>query len=63
VTDLQRGVVGRLTAEQAASGLIEDTGVWVHLRGPPATMTAPAKGFQQLGIPTGRIRWEQFTVR
>jgi hypothetical protein len=29
----------------------------------PAMMTALATGFEQMGIPAGRIRWEQFNVR
>jgi ferredoxin-NADP reductase len=58
-----RATTGDLTAEQAANGLRRDGEVWVYTCGPPAMMTALATGFEQMGIPAGRIRWEQFNVR
>jgi predicted ferric reductase len=54
---------GYLTAEQAANGMTSEADVWVYMCGPPAMMTALSKGFQQLGIPASRIRWEQFNLR
>ena len=54
---------GFLTAEKATSGMPGNADVWVYMCGPPAMMTALAKGFQQLGIPASQIRWEQFNVR
>jgi predicted ferric reductase len=54
---------GYLTAAQAASNMPSDAEVWVYMCGPPAMMTALAKGFEQVGIPASRIRWEQFNVR
>jgi predicted ferric reductase len=54
---------GFLTAAQAASDMPSDAEVWVYMCGPPAMMTALAKGFEQVGIPASRIRWEQFNVR
>jgi predicted ferric reductase len=35
----------------------------VYMCGPPAMTTALASGFQHLGIPRNRIRWEQFNIR
>jgi predicted ferric reductase len=54
---------GYLTAEQAAFDSTSEADVWVYMCGPPAMMTALAKGFRKLGIPAGQIRWEQFNVR
>ena len=54
---------GFLTAEQAASDMPGDAEIWVYMCGPPAMMTALAKGFEQAGIAASRIRWEQFNVR
>ena len=54
---------GYLTAEQAASGISGEADVSVYMCGPPAMMTALSKGFRKLGIPAGRIHWEQFNVR
>ena len=54
---------GFLTAEQAAHGLHNLADVSVFMCGPPAMMTSLAKGFQHLGVPASRIRWEQFNVR
>jgi hypothetical protein len=52
-----------LTAELAANGQRRDGEVWVLYVRAPAMMTALATGFEQMGIPAGRIRWEQFSVR
>jgi predicted ferric reductase len=54
---------GYLTAAQAANGITSEADVSVYMCGPPAMMTGLSKGFRQLGIPAGRIRWEQFNVR
>jgi len=54
---------GFLTAEKAVSGMPSNADLWVYMCGPPAMMTALAKGFQQLGIPASHIRWEHFNVR
>jgi len=60
---IDSGRQGFLTAEQAADAMPGPQDLWVYMCGPPAMMTALAKGFRQLGIPAGRIRWEQFNVR
>jgi ferredoxin-NADP reductase len=36
---------------------------WVYMCGPPPMMQAFSAGFRKLGVPAGRIRWEQFDVR
>ena len=36
---------------------------WIYMCGPPPMMRALDKGFRRLGVPAGRIRWEQFEVR
>ena len=46
-----------------AVGVPDTQDLWVHMCGPPAMMSALANGFQQLGIPADRIRWEQFNTR
>ena len=54
---------GFLTAETAASDMPGVTDVWVYMCGPPAMMAALSKGFEHLGIPSSRIRWENFSIR
>ena len=54
---------GLLTAERAARGHPPDSDLWVYMCGPPAMMTALARGFRALGIPASRVRWEQFDIR
>ena len=54
---------GFLTAEKAANGRPRGADVWVYMCGPPPMMRALAKGFRGLGIPTSRVRWEQFDIR
>ena len=41
----------------------EAPGPWVYMCGPPQMMKAFSAGFRRLGVPSGRIRWEQFGVR
>jgi ferredoxin-NADP reductase len=52
-----------LTAEAMLGSKGRDSGVWVYMCGPPPMTAALAKGFLRLGVPSGRIRWEQFDVR
>jgi predicted ferric reductase len=59
VTDEQ----GFLTAERALGANGDAAGVWVYLCGPPAMTAALSKGFRHLGVPAGRIRWEDFDIR
>jgi len=61
ITDSSRD--GFLTAEKAASVMPSNAELWIYICGPPTMMTGLAKGFQQLGIPASRIRYEQFNVR
>lgn len=53
---------GHLTAEKALAGAPK-THPWIYMCGPPPMMTALAKGFRSRGVPTTRIRWEQFGAR
>jgi predicted ferric reductase len=54
---------GRLSADdvlpEGAAGMQR----WIFMCGPPPMMRALDKGFRRLGVPAGRIRWEQFEVR
>ena len=52
-----------LTAEGMLGSKGRDLSVWVYMCGPPPMTAALAKGFRRLGVPSGRIRWEQFDVR
>jgi predicted ferric reductase len=61
VVDTERD--GLLTAEKVANAHPRGTDVWVYMCGPPSMMTALATGFRVLGIPTSRVRWEQFDIR
>ena len=61
VVDTERD--GFLTAEKAANGRPRGADVWVYMCGPPPMMRALAKGFRGLGVPAGRVRWEQFDIR
>jgi predicted ferric reductase len=54
---------GLLTAEATVSGDGAADGLWVYMCGPPAMTAALSKGFGRLGVPAGRIRWEDFDVR
>lgn len=54
---------GYLTAETALAGLPEGAEPWIYMCGPSAMTAALADGFHRHGVPTGRIRWEQFDVR
>jgi predicted ferric reductase len=54
---------GYLTAEAAAHGVPVSADLSVYMCGPPGMMTALAQGFEHLGIPRSRIRWERFNIR
>jgi len=54
---------GYLTAEKALADLPAGADPWVYMCGPPAMTSALADGFHQRGIPSNRIRWEQFNIR
>jgi predicted ferric reductase len=62
-TLVETGRESLLTAEKAANGHPGGTDVWVYMCGPPPMMRALANGFLALGIPAGRVRWEQFDIR
>ncbi|HEY5184610.1 MAG TPA: hypothetical protein VIM19_06825 [Actinomycetes bacterium] len=55
--------VGFLTADTVTSEMVNPDERWVYMCGPPAMMKAMASGFENVGIPRGRIRWEQFNIR
>ena len=61
VVDAERD--GFLTADKAANGRPRGADVWVYMCGPPPMMRALAEGFRGLGVPAGRVRWEQFDIR
>jgi predicted ferric reductase len=54
---------GYLTAEEAAGGVPISADLSVYICGPPGMMTGLAQGFEHLGIPRSRIRWERFNIR
>ena len=54
---------GQLTPEKALGDKSPGSETWVYMCGPPGMMQAFSKGFHKLGIPTSRIRWEQFNIR
>jgi predicted ferric reductase len=54
---------GFLTAEKAAAGRDNLDGVWIYLCGPPPMTAALVTGFRKLGVPSSRLRWEQFSAR
>jgi len=54
---------GLLTAAETLNGRPRGADVWIYMCGPPPMMKAFEHGFRDLGIPPGRIRWEQFDVR
>jgi predicted ferric reductase len=54
---------GLLTAAETLNGRPRGAEVWIYMCGPPPMMKAFELGFRDLGIPPGRIRWEQFDVR
>ena len=54
---------GFLTSDAVTSEMGSPSESWVYMCGPPAMMKAMASGFEKLGIPRGRIRWEQFNIR
>jgi len=54
---------GRLDARRAAGGSTPRADTWVFMCGPEAMITALAKGFRDLGVPSGHVSWEKFGVR
>jgi len=53
---------GFLTPEQTVTA--DRAGdVWIYLCGSPPMTAALTKGFRRLGVPPGRIRWEDFGAR
>jgi predicted ferric reductase len=54
---------GFLTAETTAAGRADLDGVWVYLCGPPPMTASLVAGFRELGVPSSRLRWEQFVAR
>ena len=54
---------GLLTADAILSGRGAGTPPWIYMCGPPPMMRTLDKGFRRLGVPGGRIRWEQFEAR
>jgi predicted ferric reductase len=53
---------GFLTPEEAL-GPDRASDVWIYLCGPSPMTAALSKGFRRLGVPAGRIRWEDFGAR
>jgi len=54
---------GLLDAQTVVNGVSNASEAWVFMCGPPPMMRSLDRGFRQLGIPPGQIRWEQFDVR
>jgi predicted ferric reductase len=54
---------GKLTPEAVMHHTSRGLSPWVYMCGPPAMMQAFSAGLRKLGVPSGRIRWEQFDVR
>jgi predicted ferric reductase len=53
---------GRLTADEIMR-TVQPRHPWIYMCGPPQMMTTLSRGFRRLGVPAGRIRWEQFNAR
>ena len=54
---------GQLTAKTIVGDRRNVGECWVYMCGPPPMMHALASGLEQLGVPKGRIRWEDFGGR
>ena len=54
---------GKLTPDAVMHDTSRGLSPWVYMCGPPPMMHAFSAGFRKLGVPAGRIRWEQFDVR
>jgi predicted ferric reductase len=54
---------GELTPDAVMHDASRELSPWVYMCGPPAMMHAFSDGLRKLGVPPGRIRWEQFDVR
>ncbi len=54
---------GQLGAETVMNGRAASAQPWIYMCGPPPMMHALDGGFRRLGVPAGRIRWEQFESR
>jgi predicted ferric reductase len=54
---------GFLTAETAAAARPKLDGVWIYLCGPPPMTASLVAGFRELGVPSSRLRWEDFAAR
>ena len=54
---------GQLTPEEVVHSVSPEARPWVFMCGPPPMMKAFSAGLRKLGIPSRRVRWEQFGVR
>jgi predicted ferric reductase len=54
---------GQLTPEDVVHAVSPGVSPWVYMCGPPPMMKAFSAGLRELGIPSRRIRWEQFGTR
>jgi len=54
---------GKLTPHAVMHDASRGLSPWVYMCGPPPMMQAFSAGFRKLGVPAGRIRWQQFDVR
>lgn len=54
---------GKLTPDAVMHDASRGPSPWIYMCGPPQMMQAFYTGFGKLGVPAGRIRWEQFDVR
>ena len=54
---------GLLNAEQILSAAHSPAQPWVYMCGPPPMMKAFSSELRRLGVPAGRVRWEQFGAR
>jgi predicted ferric reductase len=54
---------GQLTPDAVVEAIPPGASPWVYMCGPPAMMTGFSAGLRKLGIPKGRVRWEQFGTR
>jgi predicted ferric reductase len=54
---------GQLTPEEVVRAVAPGASPWVYMCGPPPMMKAFSAGLRALGVPNGRVRWEEFGTR
>jgi predicted ferric reductase len=54
---------GQLTPDAVMHAATRESDPSVYMCGPPPMMHAFSNGLRKLGVPAGRIRWEEFDVR